>query len=110
MKLPADSIIVPEKLTQYLLVARKRNDKSAWLASAGFTVDNWRLLELEMRKSLLTLDAKETEQTMYGQMYELTGDITGPNGRTLSVCSVWMHEYAVQRVKFITLYPNKKWR
>ena len=40
MKLPADAIIAPEKLTRYLLVRHARGDKSAFLARAGYTLEN----------------------------------------------------------------------
>ena len=36
MKLPADAVIATEKITQYLLVKRPENDKSHYLASAGY--------------------------------------------------------------------------
>jgi hypothetical protein len=36
MKIPADAIIVESKLTKYLLVFKPRNDKSQFLAQAGF--------------------------------------------------------------------------
>jgi hypothetical protein len=35
MKLPDDTLMTKEKLTQYLLTLKKRNDKSQWLAQAG---------------------------------------------------------------------------
>ena len=45
MKLSDDVRIAPEKLTQYLLTPKKRNDKSKWLAEAGYTLENWQKLE-----------------------------------------------------------------
>ncbi len=39
MKIPSDAIIPDEKLTRYLLVPKARNDKSKFLAQAGFTSD-----------------------------------------------------------------------
>ena len=40
MKLPADALIAPEKLTGYLLRWRTDDDKSTFLARAGYTVKN----------------------------------------------------------------------
>ena len=85
MKLPQDSLIGYEKLTQYLLVVRKRNDKSQWLVQAGYTLQNWSLLENDLRSQILSRDAIPTENTQYGQMYEIKGTLTGPNGKSLSV-------------------------
>ena len=38
MKLPADAVIAREKLTRYLLRKLPENDKSGFLAMAGYTV------------------------------------------------------------------------
>ena len=38
MKIPNDAIIPDEKLTRHLLVYKARNDKSKFLAQAGFTL------------------------------------------------------------------------
>lgn len=40
MKLPSDAHIAQEKLTRYLLQPRPEDDKSAFLARAGYTLDN----------------------------------------------------------------------
>jgi hypothetical protein len=40
MKIPHDAIRAREKLTHYLLVFRKKNDKSKFLAQAGFIHEN----------------------------------------------------------------------
>jgi hypothetical protein len=40
MKLPADTVIAPEKVTKYLLVRQARGDKSAFFARAGYTTAN----------------------------------------------------------------------
>jgi hypothetical protein len=107
MKLPANTLIAPGKLTQYLLVARKRNDKSKWLAQAGYSLENWRVLEEDLRLQILSREALPTDSTAYGQMYEIKGDLTGPNDRTLAVVTVWMMETATGVAKFITMYPQK---
>lgn len=51
MKLPSNFVIAPEKLTQYLLVQRPRNDKSGFLARAGYDMSNWSLLESFLMRS-----------------------------------------------------------
>lgn len=108
MKLPINSLIATEKLTHYLLALRKRNDKSQWLAQAGYTFKNWQLLEADLRTRILSLDAIPVENTKYGQMYEIRGKIAGPNGRILTVCTMWMTETATGDTKFITMYPDKE--
>lgn len=108
MKLPDDTLIAQEKLTQYLLTLRKRNDKSQWLAQAGYTLENWQVLEKDLRNQILSVDATPTENTEYGQMYEIKRKLIGPNGKNLPVCTIWMTETATGNTKFITMYPDKR--
>ena len=110
MKLPHDTLIAREKLMQYLLVCRKRNDKSQWLAQAGYTLENWQVLENDLRNQILSVDATSTENTVYGQMYEIKRNLIGPNGKSLPVCTIWMTETATGNTKFITMYPDKRRR
>ena len=108
MKLPKNTVIAQEKLTQYLLILRKRNDKSQWLARAGYTRENWEVLESDLRNQILSIEAVITENTEYGQMYEIRGKLTGPNGKSLSACTIWMTETATGKTKVITMYPDKR--
>ena len=108
MKLPEDTLIAREKLSHYLLVQKKRNDKSQWLAQAGYTLENWQVLETDERNLILSTDATLIERTEYGQMYEINGALAGPNGKILAVRTIWMTENATGNTKFITMYPNKR--
>jgi len=71
MKLPVNTIIPREKLTQYLLVKRPVGDKSGFLKQAGYTVDNWGQLESDLRQQVLSKDAVSMEQTAYGELFEI---------------------------------------
>ncbi len=108
MRLSENTLISPEKLTDYLLVFKKRNDKSQWLAKLGYTIENTKVLEYDLRKQILSLDVVPIEKTEYGQLYEIKGKLTGPNGISLSVCTIWMIETETGISKFITMYPDKK--
>ena len=66
MKLPLNSHIDPRKLTEYLLRRRLEDDKSAFLALAGYTADNAGQLLTDIRDQILPLDAEFIEQTEYG--------------------------------------------
>jgi len=108
MKLPSTVIISSDKIRLYLLSPRKRNDKSKWLANAGYKLENWKQFERDIRLQILTLEASMTEETKYGKMYEIKGKLTGPNGKTLHIRSIWMNEKETKLFKFITIFPNKK--
>lgn len=77
MNLSPKAIISPEKLKKYLLTYKLRNDKSRWLAHAGYELKNWKLLEYDLRNQILTLNAKPGEENPYGQIYEIRGTLIG---------------------------------
>jgi hypothetical protein len=107
MKLPDDAVIAPEKLTRYLLVRQPRGDKSAFLKRAGYTLENSDQLLRDLRTQLLPIDATPLHSTTFGEFYELRGMLTGPNGVTLRVRSIWMEEKLSGVTKFITLIPER---
>jgi len=107
LKLPVKTLFHPEKFTRYLLTYRKRNDKSQWLSQAGYSLENWQVLENDLREQILSCDAKPIEDTEYGQLYEIVGTLVGPNGRKLSVNTIWIAEAATGNTKFITMFPGR---
>lgn len=107
MKLPADTSIARRKVTEYLLRHRVEDDKSAFLALAGYTPDHADRLLNDLRTQLLPLDAERFDETEYGPKYRIRGTLTGPNGRSLRVISIRMKEDATGTVKFVTLRPEK---
>ncbi len=107
MKLPPDTIISERKLKKYLLSYRKRNDKSKWLAKAGYNYGNWKRLELDIRLQLLPNEAVLVEENQFGIVYEIVEIMVGPNSKKLHVRSILMKEHATEITKFITMYPYK---
>lgn len=108
MKLPRDAIIAMRKMTEYLLRWRPEDDKSAFLAQAGYTTETADRLVTDILEQLLPLEAELIEETGYGPKYLIRGALTGPNGRALRVVSIWMTEDATGETKFVTLYPDKR--
>ena len=107
MRLPGDALVAREKLTEYLLRWRPEDDKSAFLAQAGYTLENADRLMADIREQLMPLEAELIENTDYGAKFSLAGVLTGPNGQPLRVVSIWMTEAATGQTKFITLYPDR---
>ena len=107
MKLPPNTVIASRKITEYLLRLRIEDDKSEFLALAGYTLDNADLLLRDIRQQILPLEACCFEQTEYGLKYRIRGTLTGPNGRALRVVTIWMKDDATNQTKFVTLFPDK---
>ncbi len=57
MKIPDVAVIPEEKLTRYLLVPRLKDDKSKYLAQAGFTQANPEDLLTAIRQLIATNEA-----------------------------------------------------
>lgn len=104
MKLPADSLIDPRKITHYLLVRRDMDDKSGFLRLAGYEPQHAARLEADIR-DLLKFDAWPVEVTEYAEKFAIYGPLTGPNGRQLRVRSIWARLHTTGEVRFVTLYP-----
>ncbi|MGB7376197.1 MAG: hypothetical protein WA959_06455 [Rivularia sp. (in: cyanobacteria)] len=60
MKIPDDAIIADAKLTGYLLVSRKQDDKSKFLAQAGFTQENSESLKAAIHSSTSKFHRSDT--------------------------------------------------
>lgn len=108
MRLPVDAVISPTKIANYLLAWRPENDKSQFLAQAGYHAADPDRLADDIRRQLLPLEADFEEETEYGRTFRIGGTLNGPNGEILRVVSVWMTERATGTTKFITLYPAKE--
>jgi hypothetical protein len=108
MKLPADTVLAAEKITQYLLVPQARGDKSGFLERAGYTSEHADQLLRDLRVQLLPLEAIPGKSNQFGQYYESRGALTGPNGVSLAVRAIWMTEHLSGMTKFVTLLTDKR--
>jgi hypothetical protein len=107
VKIPSDAIIPEEKLTRYLLLPRVKDDKSKFLAQAGFTLANWRELLAAMRRLTESAEAVEDGNNEYGDFYRLEGELEGPNGH-LVVVMIWLRWHQDGTFHFITLKPREE--
>lgn len=108
MKLPKDAIIPIEKITQYLLVLKARNDKSKFLARAGFTLDNPEALVAAIRTLIQSNQAVEDIRNEYGVFYRVSGNLVGVNNISLPVVTIWLQREVNGKFQFITLKPLKE--
>ena len=99
-----NAVIAEEKLTKYLLVLLPKDDKSQYLALAGYALENWQQLEKDLREQILSLEAVPIEMTRYGQKYSITGSLIGINGNAIRVKTIWIIENEITR--FVTLFPE----
>lgn len=108
MRIPEDLIIPDAKITRYLLVQKARNDKSKFLAQAGFTQENSEALKAAIQTQALAQDAVEDRSNEYGTFYQVEGDLVGTNGVNLSVVTVWLQRQIDGKFQFVTFKPRKE--
>ncbi|MBE9062636.1 DUF6883 domain-containing protein [cf. Phormidesmis sp. LEGE 11477] len=94
------------KLSNYLLIYRDQDDKSKFLAQAGFTQTNPEQLEAALLQLVQAYDAIADQQNKYGTFYRVEGDLIGSSG-TLAVVTVWLERTYDGAIQFITLKPKK---
>lgn len=108
MRIPEDAIIPDDKITRYLLVQKARNDKSKFLAQAGFTIDNPQVMREAIKSIAETGEAVEDRRNEYGVFYQVVGELVGANGITLIVVTIWLQRQIDGRFQFVTLKPLKE--
>ena len=112
MKLPnGDRAEIDErKLREYLLSPSHPvgRFKAAFFARVGFTSNNWRDLESELRRLAIEADAEPAQPSVFGRKYLTLGTLVGPGGAAAPVVVVWIipagrvhpidHQHAIHTV------------
>jgi hypothetical protein len=106
MRIPSNAIIAREKLVQYLLIERPKNDKSRYLAQAGFTLARPDTLEAAIRKLIADEEGQVDRRDEYGVFYQVAGALEGPQ-KTISVITIWLEQAVDGLFRFVTLKPRR---
>ena len=103
------TIIVPEKLRDYLLNFNnpEGKPKARFLKAMGYERKNWQVLENDLRKQHLSVEASLGKKSIYGTKYEIFAPIMGPNSKKRWLRSIWMIRHGESIPRFITLIPEK---
>jgi hypothetical protein len=101
-------VIASEKLVDYLLKPRPWDDKSGYLARAGFGADAPEQLEHAIRTLAGATEATNDGTSAYGIFWKAQGELAGPGGRTLPVVLIWMQRYMDGRFHLVTLRPPRR--
>lgn len=107
MRIPENAIIPEAKLTRYLLVPKAKNDKSKFLAQAGFIRANPDILRAAIRTLVANSTVAQDSINEYGTFYQAAGLLAAPDGRRLSVVTIWLQRKTDGQFQFITLKPNR---
>jgi hypothetical protein len=108
VRIPENPTIPDAKIVRYLLVHKIRNDKSKFLAQAGFTQRNPNALKVALQLQAVATDAIEDTTNEYGTFYRVISDLVGTNGVRLSIISVWLRKPVDGHFQFVTLKPFRE--
>ena len=94
-------------MTRYLLNTRHKrgSTKARLLAQFGYTFQNWRRLEVDIRSNLDT-EVDLVRPTEYGTRYEIRMTLQTPLGVPLTVRTIWQIDDGREVPRLITLYPD----
>ena len=104
------AVIEPAKLHGYLLSRSHPvgRFKAAFFLALGYSSENWRRLETDLRSQHLSQNATPEHEagSRYGQKYTIRGTLVGPSGGSASVVSVWVIRTGEAFPRFLTAYPE----
>jgi len=102
--------IAPAKLRDYVLNPEHPDgaSKAVYFAEMGFVRGNWELLEQAIRQQHLNQPAVPGQTSPYGVKFEITAPITGPNGVTRNVTTVWIYKIGQDYPSLVTVLPGPK--
>jgi filamentous hemagglutinin len=105
-----DAIIPADKLRDYLLSTTHPDGrgKAEYLSRLGYSQDTAAELDADLREQTLSLDAEQGRLSPYGQKYEILGPLTGPNGSTAWVRTIWIVLTGETAPRLVTLIPAGK--
>ena len=104
--------IEDSKLVEYALNPqneRGRHKARVFDSALGFNLSNWEQLKQAILDALPHHVATLTSETTFGRKYEVLLPITGPNGRTVNVLTVWQFDRQADgtlgdQPRLVTLY------
>lgn len=110
MRLPnaERAVIDPAKLHAYLLSRTHPLGrlKATFFFGLGYSSEDWRRLDADLRSQHLFRDAIPRESTRYGQKWEIRAPLVGPSGNPAEVVSVWVILVNEDFPRFVTAYPG----
>jgi hypothetical protein len=111
MRLSAKDAIIPdEKLRNYVLSLAHPDGraKAQFLTRLGYSEGDSQRLASDLREQHLNHEAVTGKPSLYGQKYEILAPLTGPNGASAWVRTVWIVRTGERSARLVTLIPEEK--
>jgi hypothetical protein len=100
--------IDPAKVRDYLLssVHPVGRFKAVVFQALGYRAEEWEKLRDDLLALARTAEAMPGQNSNFGQKYQLSGTLCGPNGREAKFTSVWLVPVDGETPRFITALPG----
>ena len=112
MKLPnADKAIVErEKIADYLLDSAHPDNsgKAEFFERFGFRRNESKILADALLALVHKAEVAQSMKSPHGQKYVIVGRIESPNGKTVSVRTIWIVDKGLNIARLVTAYPHKE--
>jgi hypothetical protein len=108
-----EAVVEDSKFVSYALnpqSGRGQHKARVFESVLGFNLSNWEQLKQAIFDALPYRPATLTSETVFGKKYEVVVPITGANGRTVDVVTIWQFDRLPDGVQFadvprlVTLY------
>jgi hypothetical protein len=101
--------IDPAKVRDYLLDPDHPDggSKARFFRSLGYSRLAWRRLESDLRSAHESGRMRSDVRTVYGDKYRLVSRITGPNGRSAIIVTVWIVREGESFARLVSAHPGK---
>ncbi|MGH7335908.1 MAG: DUF6883 domain-containing protein [Candidatus Rokuibacteriota bacterium] len=102
------AVIDPAKVNEYLLSRSHPvgRFKATFFQALGYSSEDWRRLEADLRSQHLPKEATVEGPTPYGQKYVIRATLVGPTGASAALVSVWVVRADEDFARFVTAYPE----
>jgi hypothetical protein len=98
----------PSKVRDYLLSPTHPigHFKAIVFNALGYSVDSWQVLMDDLLAIGRSGPAVPGQPSPYGQKFEVSGKLTGPNGRSALFTTVWIVKAGESFPRFVTATPE----
>ena len=102
------AVVDPAKVRDYLLSSAHPvgRFKARVFLALGYTAEDWQVLQADLLALARTGEARPGQASVYGQKYEVSGILQGPNGRQATFTTAWIVASGESSPRFITAFPG----
>ncbi len=80
---------------------KRKNDKSKFLLSLGYSKENWQELLNDIKNIAVNNDLVLERASEFGNLYSIKGEL-----KNKSIITIWLQQVKKNIYRFITLYPD----